>query len=276
MILLNNSEYHKVREPLKGVLANNLFARTIVEQHLDGKIYVDDIEKPNTFYIVHPYGMSLLFGDSNNEDFNSGFLEYAFNVNKIRNKEEWMQAFPNDWNTRLSDLFGDHMIKFVDNIGKEKDNKVELHSRVNFKFNPNKYIDFKQNFVEHNINIVRTDKEIFKAMRGSVVPLRFWKDEEHFSSSGIGFSLFHENRLASTAYSAFIHDNLLEIGIETVEQYRNKGYAQYSCSALIDYCLENNIEPVWSCRLENTGSYKLAQKIGFEPTIYLPFYRLPN
>lgn len=33
-------------------------------------------------------------------------------------------------------------------------------------------------------------------------------------------------------------------------------------------------EPIWSCRLENTGSYKLAQKIGFLPTAEIPYYRL--
>ena len=276
MILLEKSDYYKVREPLKSVKSNHLFARTIVEQHLDGKIYVDNVETPGTFYIIHPYGMSLLFGKSDNEGFNSNFLDFAFNTNKIRNRAEWMQAYPNDWNTKLSDLFGNKMIKSTDNSNMEVDCKVELHTRVNFRFDLKKYQDFKQNIDKGNFNIVRTGKEIFKDMQGSVVPMYFWKDEEDFSSRGMGFSLFHEHKLASTAYSAFIHDNLLEIGIETVEQFRNKGFAQYSCSALIDYCLENNLEPIWSCRLENTGSYKLAQKIGFEPTIYLPFYKLMN
>jgi RimJ/RimL family protein N-acetyltransferase len=107
-----------------------------------------------------------------------------------------------------------------------------------------------------------------------VVPKYFWKDAEHFYKSGKGFSLIYENRVASTAYSSFIHDNLLELGIETIESYRGKGFAVLTCSSLIDYCLNNNYEPVWACRLENVGSYNLAQKLGFEPTLYIPFYRL--
>jgi len=67
--------------------------------------------------------------------------------------------------------------------------------------------------------------------------------------------------LEESAYSAYIHDNYLELGIETVEEYRGKGLAQYVCSALIDYCLQNNFEPVWSCRFrprrELCGNYRI-------------------
>jgi L-amino acid N-acyltransferase YncA len=51
--------------------------------------------------------------------------------------------------------------------------------------------------------------------------------------------------------------------------------ALYTCSALIDYCLANNFEPVWACRHENTGSFRLAEKIGFESVRTIPYYQLP-
>ena len=105
--------------------------------------------------------------------------------------------------------------------------------------------------------------------------MHFWTDAENFLKHGAGFSLFYNNELASTAYSAYVHDNFLEIGIETIEAYRGKGLAQFVCSALIDYCLQNNLEPVWSCRLENTASCKLARKLGFEPVSKRSYYRLP-
>ena len=80
--------------------------------------------------------------------------------------------------------------------------------------------------------------------------------------------------LASTAYSVFLHDDKLKLVIETVEEFRGKGFAQRSCSGMIDYCIANHYEPVWACKLENTGSYHLAQKLGFEPVLEIPFYRL--
>jgi len=37
-----------------------------------------------------------------------------------------------------------------------------------------------------------------------------------------------------------------------------------ACISLIDELVSNNICPMWSTNIENNGSNKLAQKIGFE------------
>ena len=274
MILLDESEYRKVLEPLKKVTINNLFARTVVEKHLTGKIFVDDVDSPTVFHIVHPYGMSLLFGNPDNENFNRQFREYAMNLSKSRNKYEWMQVFPDSWDDRLKELFGCDLIKHSEASENER-NKVVLNGRVNFIFNRGAYFVFKQNLPKCNYKIVRTDIDAFNNMKGTVVPMYFWENVEQFCNHGVGFSLFYNNKLASTAYSAYMHDNYLEIGIETVEEFRGKGLAQYACSALIDYSLQNNLEPVWSCRLENTNSCKLAQKLGFEIISKRSYYKLP-
>ncbi|MCL1874757.1 MAG: GNAT family N-acetyltransferase [Synergistaceae bacterium] len=73
----------------------------------------------------------------------------------------------------------------------------------------------------------------------------------------------------------YLHDDKLEIGIETVEKYRGMGFARAACMALIDYCIENGLEPVWSCRLENTPSTNLAKSLGFFETMRLPYYHIP-
>ena len=274
MILLDESKYHKVTEPLRKVTINNLFARAVVEQKVTGSVYVDDIENPETYYVIHPYGMSLLFGKTDNDNFNSEFLDYALNTLRVRHKYEWLQAFPESWNKKISVLFGENLIKSSDNPGNCKSNKIEENTRVNFKFNKEKYLDFRSRNNNKDYTILRTDKEMFENMKGSVVPRYFWNNAEDFFINGVGYSLIYENRLVSTAYSAFIHENQLELGIETIENCRGKGFAALTCSSLIDYCIENGYVPIWSCRLENEGSYKLAQKLGFEPTIFIPYYRL--
>lgn len=276
MILLDQSKYNKVIKPLKEVTINTLFARSVVEKKVRGSVYVDNTENPQTFYINHPYGMSLLFGETENNDFNLKFIDHALNTFKIRDKHEWLQVFPDSWNKKISILFGDKLIKQKDNIENIKNNKIEENTRVNFKFNKEKYINFKNNNFHNEYKIYRTDKEMYENMPGSVVPKYFWNDAEQFCNFGVGFSLIYEGRLVSTAYSSFIIDNELELGIETVEGFKGKGFAINTCSSLIDYCIDNNYEPIWACRLENTGSYKLAQKLGFEPTIYIPYYRLNN
>jgi RimJ/RimL family protein N-acetyltransferase len=145
---------------------------------------------------------------------------------------------------------------------------------VNFKFNKEKYNLYKNNLSFSELKVVRTDGAMFEKMSGAVIPKRFWMNASDFDKKAVAYSVIVDGEVASTAFSAFILEGELEIGIETVSCFQGKGYAIAACSALIDYCLKEGFEPVWSCRFENTSSYNLAQKLGFEPTIYWPFYRL--
>ncbi len=276
MKLLDKELYIKLINPISEVKINNLFARSVIERHVTGKVYVDNVDTPGTIYIVHPYGMSLLFGDPHNESFNAEFKDHALNIHKIRNNHEWMQAYPNVWDKKLLHLFGRNLIKQKDNSSNNKTGIIVLNTRINFKFNQDRYFAIKNNTPPEDIKIIRTDKKIFNEMKGSVIPFHFWDSADDFLDRGIGFSLIYKNQLASTAYASFIHDDKLELGIETMPQFRGKGFAQYACSSIINYCIDNKYEPVWACSLENTGSYKLAQKLGFIPWIKIPYYRLSN
>jgi len=273
MIELEKEKYSLVEAPLKEVRINNLFARSVIERKVDGKIFVDDVNNPKTFYVIHPYGMSLLFGENENKEFNKQFLDYCLNRKGIRNSFEWMQAFPNSWDTTLAELFGSKLLNASDSEEAPKE-YIELNTRVNFRFDHERYLAFKHSNINEKHEIKRTDAGIFEAMTGSVVPSRFWNNADDFCKQGVGFSLFHQGKLATTAYSAFIFDNELELGMETIAEFRGKGFAQYACSALVDYCIQNDYEPVWACKLSNIPSYKLAQKIGFVPALTLPYYRL--
>ena len=93
MFLLNKTKYDKVKRALLEVTINNLFVRAVIENKVNGSVYVDNSDYPETFYVVHPYGMSLLFGNTDNKKFNLLFRDYALNINQTRNKHEWMQLF---------------------------------------------------------------------------------------------------------------------------------------------------------------------------------------
>ena len=61
----------------------------------------------------------------------------------------------------------------------------------------------------------------------------------------------------------YMSDCVQEIGINTLAEYRGKGYAQMTCISMINELVSSNICPIWSANIENNGSNKLAQKIGF-------------
>ena len=273
MIELDPGKYMLLREPIKSIKINTLFARWVIEKNIQGKIYVDHPYTPKTFYVEHPYGMSLLFGDHTNEGFNEQFLDYCLNKNGKRSSFVWMQAAPNSWDKTLKKLFGDNLRK-SDGTIEIPSEFIELDTRVNFQFDLQKFQEYKKGHTNEGFEIKRTDKESFKNMKGTVVPSYFWESAESFCEKGVGFSLFAQGKLASTAYSAFIFENELEIGIETMAEFRGNGFAQYVSAALIDYCLQHNYEPIWACKYTNTASYKTALKLGFVPKLTLPYYRL--
>lgn len=274
MISLQKDQYSKLLEPIKSITNNNLFARAVAERVVEGEIFVDNVENQKSFYLLHPYGMSLLFGDSKNEAFNLAFKKYALNENRSRKIIEWMQVFPADWDAVLQDLLSDNLVS--PSSESTSSHAIEQNVRVNFKFNEEIFLRGKlaNEKSDPAVEILRTDREAFEKMTGTVVPLNFWNDAEDFINKGVAFSLYYDGKLASTAFSAYLHDDKLELGIETYDEFKGKGLAYKACSALIEYCIENGFEPVWACKRDNVGSYQLAQKLGFENVKEISYYRL--
>jgi hypothetical protein len=277
MELLNKELYYKVVRPLDEVPFNHLFADAVVAQKVDGLIYTDNSDSPTSFYILHPYGISLLFGNHDNEEFNRQLTGYLLNIDQTRHNIEWMQVYPESWSAWLLTSLGDRLLtkkQKEEGLTETELIKVDEQTRVNFKFNADRYGVFKPSLPNEHPDIFLTGEEEFNHMPGAVVPKFFWRSAPQFLKEGLGFSLRCNGEVACTAFSAFINDHQLELGIESSAQFRGKGFAMRTCAALIDYCLANGYEPVWSCRMENTGSYLLAQKLGFKPIRFHSFYKV--
>ncbi|ULO09485.1 GNAT family N-acetyltransferase [Paenibacillus sp. 19GGS1-52] len=266
MIKLKSEDYFKVVKPLSQVNINTMFAEAVLQQVVPGSVYADSEQHPRTFYVIHPYGMSLLFGDDENEEFNDSLFDYITNKQQIRHTQEWLQADPaGKWSAIIDSLLSTHP---------DAPRTIHRNTRVNFSFNRETFQQAKKQAPLLDQRIVQIDQELFLAQGAGVSPRYFWRDEDQFLTEGGGYCLLSNGEIASTAFAAFRNESQLEIGIETAEAHRGKGYAMLVCAALIDYCLEHQLEPVWSCRLENEGSYKLAQRLGFEPSLTLPYYQL--
>lgn len=278
MVELAPEQYHLLLPFLESIPFNHLFARAVLLQTVHGRVYVDNAAQPRAYYIVHRYGMSLLGGDSSSYHFVNAFRDYALNTSHTRTEHEWMQAWPDSWHPMLSNLFAGSFVRAEDNVSQQSSGIIELNTRVNFTFAINRYREAAKNrtITDEAIIIRNTTDSSYETMKGSVVPNAFWNSSEDFRQQGISFSLYYNNMLAATAFSSFVAPGKLELGIETFFAMRGKRLAEYACAALIDYCIEHRLEPLWACRLENVGSYKLAQKLGFVPSRRMPYYRLSN
>jgi GNAT superfamily N-acetyltransferase len=279
MILLPLSEYDRVAGLLAAVPINTLFARAVLAGHVRGHVYVDEPLQPRACYVAHPYGMSLLFGQTDNERFKAALLSYLLGDPTGRDRPEWLQAYPDAWMTRLQALLGHRLLALGATAdARTLDGAVVLQDvRVNFRFDAPRYAELRQSLrLPPECEIVDDAGMLYSCMQGSVVPQAFWDTREEFASIGVARAVRCQGELASTAFASFAIENALEIGIETDPRFRGRGLGVHACSALIDYCLQQGLEPVWACRLGNTASYRLATKLGFADVLSLPYYRLPE
>lgn len=261
MIQLPLNSYYKVLEALNKVDYNHYFAKAVVIQHVEGKIFVDNIHEPTVFYIYHPYGMGLLIGDYTNAEFINRFQYYCLNTDNLRSKSDWLQVFPLEWNV---------VIQGIARLTQQ----IETFERINFDFNREKYSEFRKSVDFKKWDIIETDENVFQNMPGTVVPRFFWNNASDFRTKAKGYTLFVDNKPVSTAFASFLLDGILEIGIQTVEGMFGLGYSAISCCKLIDYCIQNGLKPVWSCKKDNIGSVKLALKLGFEIARIGSYYKI--
>ena len=282
MQLIEEKQYRKLIDKLADIPFNTLFARSVLELKADGKVYTDNKEEPKTFLIAHAYGMSLLVGDTENDRFNAGLADYMLNKYNNRFKNEWLQVYPENWNAKLQEILADKIINYASltetHTHQECENLIESHRsnkiiqwrRINFKYNnPDNITNCVS---KHTVKLI--DMNIYNRLEGSVIPRLFWKSPETFLAHGIGYVIASGNDLVSVAFASCKHENELEIGIETMKNYRGKGFAKQVCQFLLNYCKESNYIPVWACKKENIASYRLAQSLGFEETLTLPYYEL--
>ncbi len=260
MIALAKHEFEKILIKVREVEFNTYFAQSVIVGHAKGTIYVNNKNNPTAVYIVSDYGMSLLFGDCSDTVFNQALLDYFAGKDGRKEKAGWVQAYPRAWDGVLKPLV--------------EQGVIVQYSRVNFSFDKNIFKDCILKPSIDSFTIVKTPVELFSDMNGLVVPKYFWQNRYLFEKYCVSFTLMYQGKPVSTAFTAYRHNDILEIGIETEENFRGKGFASMVCAALINYCLENGLEPMWSCRLENTGSLNLAQKLGFVPTLIMPYYHI--
>ncbi len=86
---------------------------------------------------------------------------------------------------------------------------------------------------------------------------------DNFMKQSIGFCVKKGDEVVSMASSTVPYTDLLEMQVATVDspEYRRKGFGTAVSVALIEYCLENGIVPVWEAA--NDRSVEMALKIGY-------------
>lgn len=113
--------------------------------------------------------------------------------------------------------------------------------------------------------IRRTDAELLAKLSGRIIPSWSWQSDEQFLANGIGFCIMHGNEIAASAFSATVTAEYIDIGAETMPDYRRKGLAKIAAAAVMQEVLALEKKPCWAHHAANLGSLKTAEALGFLP-----------
>lgn len=271
MEALRPAQFAALLPMLQQVPINHLFARSVLEHKVDGRVWVhrDATGALALVWVAHPYGMSLLFGDAAHAS--PAALQTMLRERATRSADEWLQCSPPPLADALVAALG--LAPTPSNATPGGD-APQLFTRSNFRFDAARYAQARAGFCARH-PVVETDAALFQGINFSVAPRRFWRDAAQFQREGAGYCSIAGGQVAACAFASFVYDDQLEIGIETHPDHRHQGHALTAAIALIDHCLRMGLTPVWSCRKQNTDSWQLAQKLGFVTSVDLPYLRLP-
>jgi hypothetical protein len=90
-----------------------------------------------------------------------------------------------------------------------------------------------------------------------------YKTHEAMLTDGIAAGAIVDGNIVAIAHT-YAQTNLhADIGVSTVEQWREKGFATAAASLVAQEIQDRGKVPVWSCGEDNTASLRVAQKLGF-------------
>jgi len=255
LVRFNNK---KVIKPfVRDIKIEKVYPLSLLQGYQSGDIWVDSKEDPEFCMFWHRCGFAYLSGEVDVE-----ILE------EIKDK-------------MYHPLFGhsDRLVlltekdKIVDKI-MLSDNRIIKKERARFRFNGHKYraIDTNQMKIGDGFDSLDRftlqviDDSNYDGLVGKVVPNFSWESKEQFLKNGFGFCLLRDGRMISCAFSAAISNEYVDIGVETIEGFRHKGYGKVVAFAMIREILNRKQIPVWQCNYENEHSIMLANWLGFELT----------
>ncbi len=153
-----------------------------------------------------------------------------------------------EFKATLKDVYGVvpyHNIKFIFN-------NLPPESKIARTLITDNYIAYLDFFRKTNPGCINTDW------------VRVYFDEMVANRLCVG--VFAEDILVSCTDvpgMPYIQDEVQEIGINTLYDYRGKGYASAACILCAKHIIENGKCPQWSTGMNNIASEKLAYKVGF-------------
>ena len=254
---LDRTSYQSIIQQIEKTPCGTIYPLSIADMNQYGDIY----KEGDSVLLWHYCGFAFLYGVCD-----TFFLEAIYN----------MFLSPCSNLSRRFILFSANprVIEFFQNK-----HDVVFGKRYNYDYplsNP-----LSRGKITPDYQICRFNTELFDNILGRITPRFSWRDASEFLNHGMGYCVQYKKRAVSWAFSAAVSRDELDIGIETVSDFRHMGLGLVVAEKMIQFCFEQRKRPVWSCDVNNIASQKIAEKLGFVnhseyTTIrrYIPVYEL--
>lgn len=255
MIKLNKNQIKKILPMYNDHIAQELeyaYKEEAPFGKVDINVYADEEDKPNVILILGGFAGTALYGDTGSSENNHEIKKLILDSTGDDGNDIWLSLYSPNWESKLDELFNGFSIR-KDNRLIYRLNNEKFQYHINWQERiPNGYIMKKYNSSSYEF-----------------IEKRNWQDFWYPESERFGYFLTNDDEIVSECTSVWvektgIETGCVEIGIETKEQYRGRGYAALTAAAFISDCLSKNLIPVWCCWQSTPNSKELAEKLGFE------------
>lgn len=250
MFELNQSQYTSVKHFLKDIKCDIVYGYSIIENRQKGRIFVDEENNPQTVLFWHYNSFAFISGRTDNDDFNNSLYKLLCGTYEENQRKFILLINDIEWNNTVQNLIKNQV-------------NVSIIERLRFKFNKKEFQKINVP-VPNGYTLSEIDENLIYKLQGRIIPSYSWHSPEAFLKFGKGYCLLDGDKIACNAFSSSIGNQIIDIGIETMADYRMKGLALPTAHAMVKYCLENGFEPGWGCNAVNIGSARIAQSLGFE------------
>ncbi len=252
MFKLEKQDYRKVI-PLFTEVYLDFVIQAVVKGNQRAQIWVDS-ENPQSAFMWNQSSCYYLVGTESNHEFNEAIRSLLSDTIILKGVDSsvFKVHYTKGWEKEIHGIFRRPLVKrerqlyTFDHLKIDWKNKVPPRSSVKF---------ITGELLEANLeNTTHVIAEI-KSM---------WPSLDQFLVNGFGFCSVLCDEIVCWCTAEYVSDTICGIGIETLEEYENRGYATVTASAFVEHCISKGISPVWDCWSHNIPSIRVAEKVGFK------------
>lgn len=250
------TQYEDIRHLLDDLQVDKVYPCSIMEGIQYGEIFADDVSCPSVALFWHYCGFAYIAGKCD-ENIVAEVIELMRNPREGHSGRLALQTGSDDL---ISKLLPEHA-----GIEKKEQYLFDYTGRITV------IPELEEGFVVEKIN-----SQNYELMKGHIVPAFSWESREKFLENGYGYCILQDNRFVACAFSAGISKEYVDIGVETAEDFKGKGFGKVVTLHMINEILKRGQKPVWECNTTNEASMRLACAVGFKIKGIHPLYVINN